>query len=149
MALTKDDAVTVAKEWVANKVQAPRAYGGWNQFRGLMDQLASLCVAETLTNDEAKYQLCERLSKAHEILWRVREAGAPEVAARYWKYNQKPSPEEQKSFDKAEATVWTRRDPRRSFEEGYKSEYYTALIETSFTERFLIISKSLGFGTRT
>jgi hypothetical protein len=76
---------------------------------------------------ESNTSSAKRLTKAHDILSNVREAGAPEIATRHWwDRDRKLSPAEQKIVDKAEVTVWTRRDPMRSFQEGFESEHYTA-----------------------
>jgi hypothetical protein len=130
--LTRDDAVKVAKAWVESHVEAPVKYRGWNQFRWLLDQLAACCLSECLKNEEDTEQLYERLSKTHDILWNVWHAGAPEIATRWWKENEKPSEAEQKIIDKARVTVWKRRDPKRSFEEGFESEHYTAFNQSDF-----------------
>jgi hypothetical protein len=128
--LTKDNAIKVAKAWVES--QAPAGYQGWNQFRWLMDQLAERCLAESLKTGEDADQLDERLSKAHDILWSVWDAGAPKIATRWWKENEKPSEAEQKIIDKARVTVWKRHDPKRSFAEGFESEHYTAFDQNDF-----------------
>ena len=59
-------------------------------------------------------------------------AGAPEIATRWWKDDEKPSDAEQKIIDQAKATVWRRRDPKQSFQEGFKSKHYTAFDQQDF-----------------
>ena len=123
-ALTKDEAVKYAKEWIEDQVES--------HFRWLMDQLAARCLTESLKNGENEYQLCRRLNNAYEILYYVWCAGAPEIAHRWWKDGEKPSEAEQKIIDKAKVAVWRRRDPQRSFEEGFESEHYTAFYQQDF-----------------
>jgi hypothetical protein len=98
-ALKKDEAIRVAKAWVASHVDAPAGYRGWNQFRWLMDQLAAGCIAESLKNGEDEDQLCDRLHSGHDILWNVWHAGAPEIATRWWKEGEKPSEAQRKIID--------------------------------------------------
>ena len=87
--------------------------------------MAGLCVAESLKNDEGEDGLEKRLSNVHEILTDVWRAAAPEIATRWWRDGEKPNDDQQKAIDKAKATIWKRRDPQRSFFEGFESEHWT------------------------
>src|SRR6516165_3666118 len=97
-----------------------------------MEEMAVLCAAESLKNSEDEDQLYERLGKLENILWNVRYAGAPEIANRLRGEDEKPTESEQKIINKAKATVWRRRDPKRSFYEGFESEHYTAFDQDLF-----------------
>jgi hypothetical protein len=97
-----------------------------------MEQLGALCVAESLKNKEDEGHLSDRLSKVHEILMGVWYASAPEIATHWWRDGEKPNEEQQKAIDQAKATIWKRRDPKRSFVEGFESENHTAFDQTDF-----------------
>src|SRR5262245_1682756 len=130
--ITKDEAIKIAGEWTESRAEVPAGYRGPNQFRWLMNQLATRCLAESLRNGENEEQLCGRLHRAHDILWNVWYAGAPEIATRWWKDGERPSEVEQKIIDKAKVTVWRRHDPKQSFEEGFTSKHYTAFNQQDF-----------------
>jgi hypothetical protein len=130
--LTRDSAVKIARAWCDANVQQPASYRGRNQLRWLMEQMAVLCVAESVKNNEDEDQLNERLSKAHEILMNVWYATAPEIATHWWQDGEKPDENQQKVIDKAKTTVWKRRDPKRSFVEGFESENHTAFDQRDF-----------------
>ena len=130
--LTRDGAVKLARAWLDDNVQQSPSYRGRNQFRWLMEQMGALCVAESLKNNEDEDHLYERLSKAHEILMSVWYATAPEIATRWWRDGEKPDDNQQKIIDKAKATIWKRRDPQRSFAEGFEFDNSTAFDQDDF-----------------
>ena len=130
--LTKERALKIARSWCTDRAKQPDSYRGWNQYRWLMEEMAVLCAAESLKNSEDEDQLYERLGKLENILWNVRYAGAPEIANRFWSEGEKPTENEQKIINKAKATIWRRRDPKRSFQEGFESEHYTAFDQNEF-----------------
>ena len=130
--LTRWDAVKLTREWLNARYEEPSSYRGRNQVRWLMEQMGALCIAESLKNKEDEDQLCERLSKAHEILACVWYAAAPEIATRWWPDDKKPDEEQQKVIDKAKATLWNRHDPQQSFAAGFESEHYTAFNQDEF-----------------
>jgi len=130
--LTRDSAVKYARAWIDDNTPQPTTRVHWNQFRWLMEQMGALCVAESLRNNEDEDHLSERLSKVHEILMNVWYATAPEIATHWWRDDEKPTEDQQKAIDKAKATIWKRRDPQRSFVEGFESENYTAFNQDDF-----------------
>jgi hypothetical protein len=130
--LTRDNSVKIAREWIEANIEQPSSNRGRNQVRWLMEQMGALCIAECLKNNENEDRLYERLSKAHEILMSVWYATAPEIATRWWRDGKKPDENQQKAIDRAKATVWKRRDPQRSFVEGFESENYTAFDPDDF-----------------
>jgi len=111
-----------------------------------MEQLAARCIAESLRNNEDEFQLGDRLSSAREILWAVWYAGAPEIATRWRMDNEKPSDEEQKIINRAKTRVWRRRDPKRSFQEGFESEHYTNFSLGDFHASVACYLEDPGFG---
>jgi hypothetical protein len=130
--LTRDNAVKIAREWCDANVRQQATYRGPNQFRWMMEQMGALCVAESLRNNEDEDGLSDRLSKAYNILRDVWWASAPEIAT--YRRPEKPDENQQKIIGKAEATIWKRRDPKRSFAEGFESADYTAFDQDSFHE---------------
>jgi hypothetical protein len=130
--LTRGNAVKIARAWIDATVQQPASYRGRDQFRWLMEELGALCIAESLKNNEDEGDLRVRLKKADDILSNVWYAVAPEIATRWWKDDEKPTADEQKIINKAKVTVWKRRDPKRSFAEGFESEHHTAFNQDDF-----------------
>ena len=130
--LTKDSAVKYATTWIDETIEKPKTPVRWNQLRWMMEQMGALCIAESLKNNEDEYRLGDRLSKVHEILMDVWYATAPEIATRWWQDGEKPDENQQKTIDKAKATLWRRRDPQRSFAEGFESDHYTAFDQNGF-----------------
>jgi hypothetical protein len=126
--LTRDSAVKYARAWLDD--QQPSWYRRGGQVRWLMEQLGALCAAESLRNNEDEDHLSDRLSKAHEILMSVWYAAAPEIAT--YRQPEKPDANQQKIIDKAKATIWKRRDPKRSFAEGFQSDNHTAFDQDDF-----------------
>jgi hypothetical protein len=130
--LTKERALKIANSWCDSNVTQPKSSRGWDQFRWLMEEMAALCVAESVKLSEDEDQLYERLSKAHDILRDVQIAGAPEIANIRWKDRDELTDDQRKLLIKADATVWKRRDPKRSFSEGFESEHHTAFNPADF-----------------
>lgn len=130
--LTRDGAVKIARDWIDANVQKSPSYRGRNQYRWLMEQMGALCIAESLKNNEDEGDLCERLSKAHDIVRSVWYVTAPEIATHWWRDGEQPDANQQKIIDKANATIWKRRDPKRSFAEGFESENHTAFDQKDF-----------------
>lgn len=124
--LTEREAQLVALEWIDNRIQQPPSGRPHSQTRSLMGGLAQKCIAESLRNGEDESSLCERLGIAWEILHSAWFAGAPEFATRLrWKEEDEPDEEETKKIELARHIVWERRDPKRAFHEGFKSDQYT------------------------
>lgn len=131
--LTQLQAKSIAHEWVNNQIAKPAKAYTWSQMRWLMDELAERCIAESLRLGEDEDRLCERLDKAHEIIYSAWYSVAPEYATR-WQSNEKDevAPQEQEKIEKAQHILWTRRDPKRAFTEGTRSKHYTNFDKDSF-----------------
>jgi hypothetical protein len=122
--LTQKTAVAIAREWIDGRIVRPKDHLR-SQMRGLMEQLATRCIAESLQQQEKEDQLCERLDAAWDILNSVWYAAAPEYATRWRiKAEEQPGVDEQKKIEQARHVVWTRRDPKRSFQDGFESKHH-------------------------
>jgi hypothetical protein len=124
--LTEDEAQSLAREWIDNRIANPRDRFGYSQTRSLMDDLAKNCIAESLGNGEREDNLCERLAAAWDIIHSAWYAAAPEYATKLrWDEDDQPNEEEVRKIEDAQHVIWKRRDPRRSFEEGFESDQHT------------------------
>jgi hypothetical protein len=124
--LTRMRAAQLVREQIQRSIDPSLSYRGWNQYRWLLEQLAGLCVAQSIANKETEDQFTSRLDAASDILYNVWYLAASEIATRFWRENESPTLDEQKTIAKAKATIWTRHDPKIAFEKGYTSEHHVA-----------------------
>jgi hypothetical protein len=90
-----------------------------------MTDLSAQCVAETLRTSEGKIELETRLSRAYDVLYELQSFGFPNAIEKYRWVGEEKIPEElRKPLKTAMASVWRRRDPDRSFKEGFECEHY-------------------------
>ena len=125
--LTEREAQLLAREWIDNRIGKPPDRYSYSQTRSLMDDLAKNCIAESLRNQEGEDKLCELLAVAWDIVHSVWYAAAPDYATKLgWDEDDQPDEEEARKIENAQHVVWRRRDPKRSFEEGFESDQHTA-----------------------
>lgn len=130
--LTDGQASQIAREWVDNRIEKPTG-SSRSQTRWLMDELARLCIAETLRCREGESELCARLDRAWGIIHGVWHALAPSFATKiYWKDDDQPNEDERERIEKAQHVVWHRRDPMRAYREGYESSFQTSFNAEDF-----------------
>jgi hypothetical protein len=127
--VTEQSAAKIAREWINDRSDIPRDHHA--QARWLMDQLAQLCIAESLRQNEDEDQLCNRVSDAADILSSTWYLAAPPFATKWWGDNEKPSSETQKEIEAAKRVIWVRHDPQRSFQSGWDSKHYISLDKSS------------------
>ena len=132
--LTERQAQSLACEWIDNRIEKPPDRYSYSQTRSLMDDLAKNCIAESLRNRESDDDLCERLAVAWDIVHSAWYAAAPEYATKLrwdeddklrWDEDDQPDEDEARKIDNAQHVIWRRRDPKRSFEEGFESDQHT------------------------
>jgi hypothetical protein len=115
--LTARQAHALAREWVKNRIDRPAGHYAVSQTLWVMQTLASISVAESLRNKECDYQLCERLAAAWDIIHEIWYEAAPEYAKRINLTDSDDIKEdEQARIAAAQHLIWSRHDPRRSFE---------------------------------
>jgi hypothetical protein len=92
----------------------------------LVRQLADRCIAEGLRCEDDEMDFERRLADAEEIIDSAWSATAPEYA-KYWREEkEEPTEREKEKIKKARKTLWVRHDPKRAFDEGWRSEHYAS-----------------------
>ena len=122
--MTKDEAVTASKAWVKDRIEPGRgAYS--SQKNWLLGQLAARCVAESLKQDEAEWDMERRLQRAFDLVESIQVNGRGVVLAEMLmkKSVGAMTPEELRKYDDAKHRIWCRHDPQRAFREGKRSEH--------------------------
>jgi hypothetical protein len=121
--LTERNARRYVSQWIPDALRLKR--GG--QFEALMTDLATLCVNETLrTGDgEWEWELDSRLAAAYDILDALHTFGFPYALQKVrWESEDKVPDELRKPLKSAMMSIWRRRDPSRSFADGFESPHY-------------------------
>lgn len=124
--LSEADAKKVYKKWISRNI--PNSKGcNPSQKLQLMEDLANSCIAETIKQKESEFELCDRFDAAYDIIESIWYESAPKYA-RLWERSDKDkiSDAEKKKIERAEHIIWQRRDPKKSFDEGLKSDDYFA-----------------------
>lgn len=119
--ITERDAARYVSKWISES--RPLRRGG--QYEALMTDLAKQCVTETLRTGEGEWELDARLALADGVLDELQTFGFPNALEKFrWESEDKIPDEFRKPLKSAMAAVWRRRDPNRSFKEGYESDHY-------------------------
>jgi hypothetical protein len=119
--ITERDAARYAANWISES--RPLRKGG--QYEALMTDLAKQSVAETLHTVEGEWELDSRLASADGVLDALQTFGFPNALQKFrWESEDKIPNELRKPLKIAMASVWRRRDPSRSFKEGFESAHY-------------------------
>jgi hypothetical protein len=120
---TEQKAAIYVSKWLASSEALRRRRGG--QFETLMTDLAKECVAETLRTSEGEFELDSRLGSAYGLLSDLQSYGFPYALNEFRCKNEEEIPEAfRKPLKTAMASVWRRRDPGRSFKDGFESDHY-------------------------
>lgn len=121
--LNERDAKKHAAEWLSSRTRPGEIRHG--QFDWLMSELAALCVAESVRVGEEDFDLDGRLYSAYEIISSIQSYGFPSdlVDAR-WADAGTLTDAVKTQLAHAKASVWKRRDPLRSFQEGFESAHH-------------------------
>lgn len=122
--MTKDEALAASKAWVKDRVEPGRGSHS-SQKNWLLGQLAARCVAESLRQGEAEWDLERRLQKAFDLVESIQLNGRGKVLGEmiYKKSLDAMTPEERRAYEEAKHRVWRRHDPKRAFREGLKSDH--------------------------
>jgi hypothetical protein len=119
--ITQRDAANYAANWI--RESRPLRTGG--QYEALLSELAKQCVRETLLAGEAEWQLDGRIGSADSVLDALQTFGFPSAIEEFrWKNEDTVPVEFRKPLKSAMASVWRRRDPSRSYKEGFESPHY-------------------------
>jgi hypothetical protein len=119
--ITERDAARCASQWISDF--RPLRRGG--QYEALMTDLAKQCVTETLRAGEGECELDSRLASADGVLDALQTFGFPYALEKFrWESQDKVPDAFRKSLKSAMPSVWRRRDPSRSFKEGFESDHY-------------------------
>lgn len=133
VAVAQDEACLVARDYIDSVVGSPNDRVGFSQTRFLMEALSKRCIAESRRNREDRYDLENRLNVAWDIIREVWYAAAPDYANnRLINLDWTTDDEESDRIADAKHVIWRRRDPHRSYEEGYNSDQYTNFSIESF-----------------
>jgi hypothetical protein len=126
--MTRDEALTASKAWVKNRIDNPKsAYS--SQKNWLLGQLAARCVAESLRQGEAEWDLERRLQRAWDLVDSIQMNGRrKEVRDLIWKKSEDSmTPEERRLVETAKHQIWRRHDPMRAFREGLDSQHMPSI----------------------
>jgi hypothetical protein len=119
--ITERDAGRYVSQWIPETLRLQR--GG--QFEALMTDLAKQCITETLRAGEGEWELDSRLASADGVLDALQTFGFPYALEKFrWESEDKIPDAFRKPLKSAMASVWRRRDPSRSFKEGFESAHY-------------------------
>lgn len=121
--ITEQQADIIARDWVNDVL--PLSIGKHHpwQRRWLMNELATLCIAETIKQKQGEFELLNRLSDAYNIVESISYHSMGEVSNKVL-LSQDETILEQERINKEKRPVWYTHDPRNSMKKGVESESY-------------------------
>jgi hypothetical protein len=128
--LNEKSAASFARKWVEEQIDVPKSIY-FSQMKWLMKELAQQCVRVSLQLREDEGKLEDRLGRAFNILSRIQFATTADTDR--WPKSS-DTPEQRKKKEGALQVFWNRHDPKRSFQEGYRSEHYAAVDRSEYEE---------------
>jgi hypothetical protein len=102
----------------------------FNQAKSLMQELARLCIAETIRLRDDEYELDERLSYAYDILANIWYLTALDISKDHSSKKEDSPQEERQKLGSGKRHLWLRHNPLLSFSDGFESDHYVALDKT-------------------
>jgi hypothetical protein len=123
--LTQAQAIKIVSEWLDDRIKYSCKEYTRSKKRWLMNELSKQCISETIRLHEDQFALQDRLQIALDIVDSISYQSAPNFTKNWRVFEDKElSLDEQKEIDLASQDVWRRRDPKKSFQEGFESKYY-------------------------
>jgi hypothetical protein len=120
--LSEKTAKLFVKEWIDGEMPPmPKKRYIKSERRWLVDQMAEKCIQRTLKQDGGLVDLENQLPKITEIVDTIWYAGAS-AEAKSWIWQEENRTDEDEKKLSAQHRVWWRRDPKKSYNEGFESK---------------------------